>query len=488
VTHPLGGKTTAALAVMLGVLAVPYVVPGLARYRIARAPWAAAATSDPLAPPPGAAALAQAPILTQGEQTLRASKNEATVTNSLPDTSSGADGTAALDAKALAKTKGSIAIEDPSGKALDAFYAALAKTKAKEKGAVTRILHYGDSVLTSDYISGTMRRKLQADFGDAGHGFLLTANPWEWYFHNDVQHGASEGWKSSRITGPTTKDGFYGLGGVTFKGSPGASAWFATSEGKNTHGKNVSRFDVYYLETPHGGEVEAKYDGKVETFSTKGDTNASKIKSFTVPDGESKLTLRVLAGNPRMFGVALERDQPGVVYDALGANGARSEMLEQIDEKHLADQMALRKPSLIILQYGTNESEALYFLKDSYEKHLRAVVEKMKAAAPHASILIAATLDRAEKTESGAMRTKPIIKKLVESQRNVAMAEGVAFFDTWQAMGGSGSMATWVKRGLAGGDLTHPTPQGAAIIGDLFYKSLTTGFEAWSSKHPHPAP
>ncbi|HEY8079370.1 MAG TPA: GDSL-type esterase/lipase family protein [Labilithrix sp.] len=477
--HPLGGKTTAALGVMLALLAVPYATPRLAHYRIAKAPWDDAVTVDVALAQ--AAPAVSAPILTQGETNLKASTNEKTVTNALPDTPE----KQALDPKALAKTKGSIAIEDPTGKALDAFYGQLAKTKAKQKDAVTRVMHYGDSVITSDYISGTMRRRLQTEFGDAGHGFILTANPWEWYFHNDVAHGASDGWSSSRITGPTTKDAMYGLGGVTFTGHPGNTAWFATAEGaKAKYGKKVSRFDVYYLETPNGGDVEVKLEGNTETFSTVGDPPTSKVKSFHCTDGEAKLQLRVTAGNPRLFGVALERDESGVVYDALGANGSRSELLEQIADAHLKDQMDLRKPNLIVLQYGTNESEAPFFLKEPYERHLTNVVEKMKKAAPGASILIASTLDRAENTESGNLRTKPIIKKLVESQRNVAVAEGVAFFDTFEAMGGEGTMATWVKRGLAGSDLTHPSPQGAEIIGELFYKSLSTGFEAWESRHP----
>jgi lysophospholipase L1-like esterase len=464
---------------MLALLAVPYATPQLARYRIAKAPWDTSVAVEV----PVATAAVPPPVLTQGETNLKASSNEKTVTNALPDKPQ----TEPLDPKVLAKTKGSIAVEDPTGKALDAFYTQLAKTKAKEKGAITRVMHYGDSVITSDFISGTMRRRLQTEFGDAGHGFLLTANPWEWYFHNDVGHGSSEGWSSSRITGPTVKDAMYGLGGVTFTGHPGNHAWFSTAEGaKAKYGKKVSRFDVYYLETPNGGDVEVKLEGNTETFSTKGESDppASKIKSFTCTDGEAKLTLRVTAGNPRLFGVALERDEPGVVYDALGANGSRAELLKQIDDAHLKEQMDLRKPNLIVLQYGTNESEAPFFLKEPYERNLTAVVEKMKKAAPNASILIASPLDRAEKDDNGNMKTKPIIKKMVESQRNVAVAEGVAFFDTFAAMGGEGTMATWVKRGLAGSDLTHPSPQGAEIIGELFYKSITTGFEAWSSTHP----
>ena len=156
----------------------------------------------------------------------------------------------------------------------------------------------------------------------------------------------------------------------------------------------------------------------------------------------------------------------------------------------MTEQMALRKPALVILQYGTNESEAPGLARD-YEKTLTAVVAMVKAAAPQASILVAAPLDRAETGEGGALRTKPIIKRLVAAQRNVAKESGVAFWNTYEAMGGEGSMARWMKSGLGGGDLTHPTPQGAEALGDLLYKSLTTGFEAWLSRHPEastPAP
>ena len=476
VSHPLAGKTSIAVAVMLTLLAVPYVVPGLTRFRVARAPWDRTSSAE-VATLTAPTSTAQ---LTQGETTLKASKNEATVTNALPE----APVVKALDPQVLAKTKGSLAVEDESGHALDAFYASLAKTRAKEPSAVTRILHYGDSVITSDYVSGTMRRKLQAELGDAGHGFILVANPWEWYFHNDVAHGAAEGWASSRVTGPTTKDGMYGLGGVTFSGSPGASAFFGTAE-RGTFGKKVSRFDIYYLETPGGGEVEAKIGATVERFSTKGVEKVSRIKSFTVDDGEAKLVLRVVSGNPRLFGVALERDQPGVVYDALGANGARAELLASINPEHWAEQMALRKPALVVLQYGTNESEAPGLARD-YEKTLGNVVAMIKAAAPNASILIASPLDRAETSEGSGLRTKPIIKKLVAAQQNVAKEKGVAFWNTFEAMGGEGSMAKWMKNGLGGGDLTHPTPAGAEVIGDLFSKSLTTGFEAWLSRQPPP--
>jgi lysophospholipase L1-like esterase len=475
--HPFKGKTTIAVSVMVVLLAIPYTTPKLSRLRIAHAPWEKPDVTAEAKAMAEAAKVA-APAASQGEMELQASKNEATVTNALPESPALAQPAAA----ALAKAKGSIAIDDPTGRALDNFYGRLAKTKKKDAGAVTRIMHYGDSVITSDYVSGTMRRKMQAEFGDAGHGFILTAKAWDWYFHNDVTQGAGEGWSSSRITGPFNKDLCYGIGGVSFAGAPGAVAWYGTSAGQ-TYGKKVSRFDVYYMETPTGGEVELKADGKAEKFSTKGETKVSRIKSFPVTDGESKLTLKVVSGSPRLFGVALERDQPGVVYDALGANGGRGELLGAMDAAHWKEQMDLRDPSLIILHFGTNESEVGMASRYAYEKTLRALVDKVKAAAPKASVLIVAPLDRAEKNESdGSMKTKPIIKKLVEAQKKVALEAQVGFWNTYEAMGGEGSMATWVRKGLAGSDLTHPSPQGGEILGDLLYKAVISGFEASQGK------
>ena len=477
--HPLGSKTTSAILVMLVLLGVPYTSSKLARFRVARLPGVGAVTKEPEVGP-----VASAPVLAQGETVLLASKNEATVSNALPSEPARVP----LDPAVLAKTAGSLAVEDPTGHEMDAFYASLARTEAKEPGAITRVMHYGDSVITSDYVSGTMRRKLQERYGDSGHGFILIANPWEWYFHNDVVHYAQEGWSSSRITGPLSKDGTYGLGGVSFVGAPGASATFGTVE-KGKYGTQVSRFDLYYLEQPTGGDATlAIAGGETTKLSTRGEQKVSRVHSVTIPDGPGKLTLRATGNGPlRVFGVALERDTPGVVYDALGANGARMKLWEGMDTAHWTEQMALRKPALVVLQFGTNESEDGWINMTEYEKTVATIVGRVKAAAPMASVLVASPLDRAEKADDGSFRTKKVIVRLSEGQRKAAKASGAAFWDTFRAMGGEGSMARWVKATpqLGSWDLTHPTPTGAEVIGDLFVKSLTSGFEAYKSRAPH---
>ncbi len=470
-------KTTRALLVMLAVLAVPYASPALRRFRVAPAPWDHTVEVAPIAP---SAVDKPAPVL--GDQKLGATANEETVSNALPDKS-----VERLDESALAKELGSLAVDDPTGHALDGFYASLAKTIAHDPGAVTRILHYGDSVITADLVSGTMRRLEQAKFGDAGHGFILLANPWEWYFHNDVSHSASDGWSANRITGPLVGDGAYGLGGVSFHTTGTASAWFSTKS-QGEYGRKVSRFDVYYLEQPWGGDVHLVVPGRpAEKLSTRGPKKVSRVRSVEVPDGAGQLSIRSWGdGDVRMFGVALERDVPGVVYDALGANGARIRLWDAMSEDNWRDQLELRKPALIILEYGTNESEDDDFRLETYAAALERVLTKLTKAAGETPILIVSPLDRAERTSGGKLRTKPVILKLVGAQKAAAAEHKLAFWNTFEAMGGEGSMAKWVnaKPQLGGYDYTHPTPLGAEAIATLLFHALNAGYAAYASTRP----
>ena len=106
-----------------------------------------------------------------------------------------------------------------SNRGLDHFYQALWASEKHEEGAVTHVVHYGDSPTTADLITGDIRSQLQQSFGDAGHGFILVAKPWAWYQHTDVQLSAS-GWQMSPASHFETHDGLFGLGGVSFTGSP----------------------------------------------------------------------------------------------------------------------------------------------------------------------------------------------------------------------------------------------------------------------------
>ena len=76
-------------------------------------------------------------------------------------------------------------IESPE--ALAPFYEALTASDIGYAGAVTHVAHWGDSVLGNDGITSAIRRRMQARFGDAGHGFHLMAPPNTSYRHRQVE-------------------------------------------------------------------------------------------------------------------------------------------------------------------------------------------------------------------------------------------------------------------------------------------------------------
>jgi hypothetical protein len=114
-----------------------------------------------------------------------------------------------------------------------------------------------------------------------------------------------------------------------------------------------------------------------------------------------------------------------------------------------------------------------------YHRTMRDVLVQAQKAVPDAGCLIVGALDRARKEDTGLV-TVPIIPHIVDVQRKVALELGCAFFDTFTAMGGRGSMAIWVRRGLGAGDLTHPTSVGAEVLGNWLSRALMERFDAFT--------
>jgi hypothetical protein len=79
--------------------------------------------------------------------------------------------------------------------------------------------------------------------------------------------------------------------------------------------------------------------------------------------------------------------------------------------------------------------------------------------------------------EGGNIVTMETIPRIVATQRRVAEETGCGFFDTFTAMGGSGTMARWYTRQphLVSADLIHPIPAGGKIIAEVFAKEIESG-------------
>jgi len=341
---------------------------------------------------------------------------------------------------------------------LDHFYAAL------ERGGVTRVLHYGDSPTTADLITADVRSMMQQEFGNAGTGFVLIARPWAWYNRRGVDMSASN-WQIDIGGNSPLKDGLNGLGAVR--------NWTL----KDPMHRSV---EVYYLAEPDGGDFTLECEGQLlGTVHAKAEQEGPGFAHFDIPEGASHFTLRVASGSVRLYGVDFRRGGAGVVYTSAGINGANVTLLSRaLNQRHWAQELQHYNPDLVVINYGTNESGFPNFVDTTWGREMRLAVQRLHAALPGTSILLMSPMDRGTRTETGDIDTLAAIPRLVNTESKVALDMNVAFFNTFEAMGGQGTMARWyaAEPRLVGADYIHPMPAGAKIVGELLFSALREGY------------
>jgi len=363
-------------------------------------------------------------------------------------------------------------IEDPSNQAMLGFYASL--ERAFQGEWVTRIVHYGDSHVAADILTGALRRQLQLCFGEAGAGFVLPGRPWPGYLRAGVTSHASEGWQTDGLTqGSVVADGRLGLAGVSLS-TKGACEWITVTAAG-------SYFDIYVLKQPGGGSISVSLDGveHKRNFSLDSRTNESAcIEVVAAFRSVHTIEIRTTsAGRARIFGIAIEFHSAGVIYDALGINGARASRPLQWDWKVLAASLERRDPDLIVVAYGSNEVSDVDLDLEEYRASFTTLLNKFHEAAPRASILVIGPPDRAVR-RGHRWKTIGRMTALVEAQRQAAFEAGAAFYDLFNAMGGPGSIERWATQPerLAQPDRVHLTSTGYRLVADCLYSELMSRY------------
>ena len=362
---------------------------------------------------------------------------------------------------------------DP-GHSLDAFYRSLLRTERREGDSVTTILHYGESPTSADMITADARRLLQSRFGDAGHGFVLIAKPWAWYSHNGVVLKAS-GWRIDPASSTNLKDGFYGLGGVSFTGSAGSRSEIRILDRTHTH------VEVSYLAQPGGGRFAVLSGGQpLGEVDTQSEAPWPGFARFDLPPQAGEVVIQGLDGPIRLFGLTLLKAAPGVVYHSLGLNGAYSEVIgRRFDLEHWREQIRHYHPDLIVINYGTNETGHSVFPEKWYEGVWKRALERARDAAGETPLLVMSPMDVGTRGESGEITTLQALEQLMAVQRRVALAQNIPVYNTFLAMGGAGTMARWYEATprLVSADYIHPTPAGARIVAGEFMQALLEDYD-----------
>ena len=285
-----------------------------------------------------------------------------------------------------------------------------------------RIVWLGDSHTAADFWTGAVRRVLQKAHGNGGPGFVHVG--WAGGYRHDGTRGVPG--TSFKITpaayaqSVVTDDGVFGLGGVRFEPRDGGSRTGVEVTDASL-AERALWFDLAYRTFP-GTEVPTLSVGDVHEKLPS--SAAGKIGHFRVRGAPGATTLRVEGGSRfQLFGVTIEADKPGVVLDTVGLNGARLGTALAWDEPSWVSELAARKPDLVVLAYGTNESQDLRGGAERYGTQLEALLARVRKAEPNAECLVVTPIDRSD--EAAAVRLGRIRDVLASAGRRAGCAVGV---------------------------------------------------------------
>lgn len=360
-------------------------------------------------------------------------------------------------------------IEAPE--ALTAFFAA---ARNLERGKATddvRVAHFGDSHSTIDSLPRMARRALQSRFGDGGRGFVMLGRPWDWYNQDGIESGETKGFARVQL-----HESYAGPGGVSMHSTKRGSVLSTRVTADTT------RVTLVYEKTPTGAPISYWVDETLTAVSSKESREPGVgYAEVQVAGGGHKVEVRVGDGDAWIYGVELDKPAKGIVYDALGIDGARASDFVKINEAWLGAYMQRRPASLVVLAYGANEAGDSKPL-DEYERWVTEAIRKAKRLAPGASCLLIGPPDREGKTGK-TWATLPRVHDVVRIERALASREGCAFFDTFAAMGGDGTAHAWRNWSPSASrpDHIHYTPFGYRALSEAYAKALMAAYEAWSA-------
>lgn len=365
------------------------------------------------------------------------------------------------------------------------FYEALAALKDKKRDKPVRVMWLGDSHTQADFWTGALRSTLQSRFGKGGPGFVHIGWNEKKYRHGDVRIRVQGAWHiepSTLVTMKKFDDGVLGLGGVRLVPSDAGARASLSVDAAAVPGK--VRWDVAFrLVDPAASlTITATGASPVTVSSRDADKGAAGgIRHATLESPGPGGTLEVAPnGQAELMGVVIESSEPGLVVDTLGLNGARVVSALALDEAAWVPEVARRKPDLVVLAYGSNESSDLKFNAARHASNVEALLRRIRSGAPNADCVVFGPIDR------GGKKYGDTIEQINAAQREAATHAGCSFWSGQRAMGGKGSMAKWEGENppLAQADLLHLTAKGYERLGSMLARDLLQAFDATSGAGP----
>lgn len=377
--------------------------------------------------------------------------------------------------------------------ALHQFFAKM--DAAASGGKKIHILHYGDSQIEGDRMTGFIRERIQNQFGGNGPGLVPAFNVYNTYAFNQ---SVSENFKRyTCFGGEKLKNKKYGL--------MGSAARFTKEYTDSAEIANATELKKGWIELQASGRAYSRarsfstvkmfYNSCIKPCALTVYENGAIIhQDSLVADGKQhtfKLTFNGTPGklrfefesaiSPTICNFSLEGDI-GVQVSNIGMRGSSGTIFGSMDRGVAGQMFGELNTELVIMQFGGNSVPSF---KDStgvrnFASYFKGQLNTIKAMRPSAAIIVIGPSDMS-RFKDNVYETYPLLPYCVEQMKKASVEAGAGYWDLYNAMGGKNSMPAWVAKGLAGSDYIHFSNGGASTAAQMFYDAFIAEYIKWSS-------
>lgn len=371
---------------------------------------------------------------------------------------------------------------------LDRFFEKLRALWLGESDENAVYAQWGDSLVINDHYTGELRRRLQARFGDAGHGFLFMGNPVRHMGFQGIRLALSERWQVRSIIRESGTSGIaFGFAGAEFV--PNANPSFRIRSDYDENDREFRRFGVLYHVPESVGTGTLRYEDDDGTREVSLPPISGREGLVWVDTERLVSDVRFDGFDQRLkyYGIIVETGDPGVIVDNLGLVSGRIFFLLKIEEEQWAEQVDLRDPDVMSLWYGVNSSgmerDVFQRRRPEYEQQYREVLRRVRSHHPDRDCMVISVGTRGDAVGRHVINDDSL-DLVAEVARDVSAEAYCAFLDAYEMIGGETSASDWyfARPQLMADDLHHFTVRGYWRFAELVERELMREFLGYLSE------
>lgn len=359
-------------------------------------------------------------------------------------------------------------IQYPKEGTLQNFLDAL-KELENSNSTQVNIVHIGDSHIQAGFFSGQLRAEFQTNcsFGNGGLGFIYPYKVARTIGPSNYYSFSTGNWESCRNI-EKDSDCNFGFSGITSKTNDiNASISINPNKGLKCNKHEISRVKVFHRNDSTSFEVDVELPQKLNYKKRR----ESLFTEFVFPKKLDSIKLvfkksQIEQLGFELYGISIETEDPGVIYNAAGVNGADVPAI--LRSELLVSHLKVLNPTLIVISLGANDAYDTNYKDENFKAHYVDLINRIRNDLPSSSILLTTPGDAKLKRKYFNSNNEKAGKIIHE----IAAEKNVAIWDFYEIMGGTNSIDKWNASGLAKSDKLHLTVKGYELQGQLLYSAV----------------